>query len=325
MMSLLRARIKRGVVPRSRAKRSEDAGDTSAMEGESTVDKLQGMSLRDQDECDDEASSRLTPEAETQDVVALPIHSDQPMDDMDDRAIASPAPVRSGLRPPVLPTPESAAIAAKRAQLQAALRDRPRWMARPEPVVEPVDSVPEIEAESVEETPIDFSEATLPEETTDATIVSYSPPDWKEVFGTLDDADESDSDSEDAIEDAVGASEVAEAEALPEPDDLPYASDEPVAEAEEPAYVDLTFDIDEPETAASENAEADLASDDDEPQHVFAEPPALLESPAAQEARRRFRAAYDLYRAPQPMAPLDAAEEPATHQRDDEAGYQPDH
>jgi hypothetical protein len=332
-MSLLRVKRKRGVVPRNRAKRSEDADDTSSMEGESTVDKLQGMSLRDQDERDDEASGRLTPESEALDVMALPFHSDQPdadQDDTDDKGTLSEAPTRSGLRPPALPTPESAAIAAKRAQLQAALRDRPRWMARPVPepvpVVAPLDSVPEIEPEAVDddETPVDFSEATLAEESSDTAIIPYNSPDWKAVFGTLD-AAETDSDSGHEIEEAE-AIDPGDAAALPEPDDLPYASDEPVADAApEPAYVDLTFDIDEPEAATAESAEADLPSDDDEPQHVFAEPPGLFESPAAQEARRRFREAYDLYRAPQPMAVRDTAEESAANQHEDEAGYSSSH
>ena len=114
-MSLLRVRRKRGVVPRNRAKRSEDADDTIAMEGESTVDKLQGMSLRDQDESDDDSSSRLTPEAEAQEVVALSFHSDRSdadQDDTADKGTNSQTAARSGLRPPALPPPESAAIAA---------------------------------------------------------------------------------------------------------------------------------------------------------------------------------------------------------------------
>jgi hypothetical protein len=329
-MSLLRVRRKRGVVPRNRAKRSEDADDTIAMEGESTVDKLQGMSLRDQDESDDDSSSRLTPEAEAQEVVALSFHSDRSdadQDDTADKGTNSQTAARSGLRPPALPTPESAAIAAKRAQLQAALRDRPRWMARPAPEPAPVDSVPEIELEAVDETPVELSEATLPEElpedTSDSAIIPYSPPDWKAVFGTLEEAAENESDSDRGTEEAETV-ESADAMVLPEPDDLPYASDEPVAEAAaEPAYVDLTFDVDEPEEVPAESAEADLASDDDEPQHVFAEPPVLFESPAAQEARRRFRAAYELYRAPQAIAVRDAAEGSAANQQEDDGSAYP--
>ncbi len=333
-MSLLRVRRKRGVVPRNRAKRSEDADDTIAMEGESTVDKLQGMSLRDQDERDEEASSRLTPESEAEDVVALPFRSDEPdggQDDTDDTGMVCEAPARSGLRPPALPTPESAAIAAKRAQLQAALRDRPRWMARPAPepapVVEPVDAIPEIEPEADEETPADLTGMALSDDTSDTAIIPYSPPDWKAVFGTIEDTAETESDSGHEIDDEAATIELADAAVLPEPDDLPYATDEPVAEEiAEPAYVDLTFDIDEPEVVAAEGAEADIASDDDdEPQHVFAEPPGLLESPAAQEARRRFRAAYDLYRAPQPLAVRDAAEEPASDQHEGAAAYSSSH
>jgi hypothetical protein len=300
------------------------------MEGESTVDKLQGMSLRDQDERNDEESSRLTPESEAQDVVALPFQPDAGQDDTDDRGTVSQATARSGLRPPALPTPESAAIAAKRAQLQAALRDRPRWMARPDPepapVVAPVDMKPEIEPEADEETPVDLTGMALSDDTSDTAILPYSPPDWKAVFGTIEDAAETGSDSGHEIDEAETI-EPDDAAVLPEPDDLPYANDEPVAEeAAEPAYVDLTFDMDEPEVVMAESAEAEIAiDDDDEPQHVFAEPPALLESPAAQEARRRFRAAYDLYRAPQPLAASDAAEEPATDRHESAAGYSSSH
>ncbi|MET0483136.1 MAG: hypothetical protein ABWZ27_09520 [Aestuariivirgaceae bacterium] len=279
------------------------------------MDKLEGMSLRDQDEHDDEASSRLTPESEAQDAGAPPFHSDQPNLSSDD--LEAPAAARSKLRPPTLPTPESAAIAAKRAQLQAALRDRPRWMARPAAVEEPAREVAEIEPEPAEETPIDFAEAPLGEETTDATIMNYSPPNWKDVFGTLDEADSA---AEQEIAETA-ADEPADDLELPEPDDLPFAIDEPVDEiSAEPAYADLTFDIGEPE--AAEGAEAEPASDDDdEPQHVFAEPPDLFDSAAAQEARRRFREAYDLYRGPQPHAPHELAEEPAAHRHEEAARY----
>ena len=119
-----------------------------------------------------------------------------------------------------------------------------------------MDSVPEIELAAVDETPVELSEATLPEElpedTSDGAIIPYSPPDWKAVFGTLEEAAENRSDSDRGTEEAETV-ESADAMVLPEPDDLPYASDEPVAEAAaEPAYVDLTFDVDEPEEAPAE-------------------------------------------------------------------------
>jgi hypothetical protein len=47
-----------------RTKRSTDA-DASVMEGSPTVEKLQGMSLRDQDDRDIETSSHPTPEADS--------------------------------------------------------------------------------------------------------------------------------------------------------------------------------------------------------------------------------------------------------------------
>ena len=155
-------------------------------------------------------------------------------------------------------------------------RDRPRWMARPAPGLPPVDSVPEIEPAAVDETPVELSEATLPEElpedTSDSAIIPYSPPDWKAVFGTLEEAAENRSDSDRGTDEGETV-ESADVMVLPEPDDLPYASDEPLAEARPSRMPIYTFDVDEPEEAPAESAEADLASDDDGPQHVFAEPP----------------------------------------------------
>jgi hypothetical protein len=337
-MSLLRVKRKRGIVPRNRGKRSKDVDDASVNEGSQTVEQPKGMSLRDQDEREAETSSRLTPESEAQDVIAIPRQSNELDADQEDEdganataVAAEPSPARSGSRlPPALPTPESAAIAAKRAQLQAALRDRPRWMARPVPAAAPLfattdsvaasdsDSAPQAEPDSAgADTPVALP--ALPEDTSETAIIPYSPPDWKAVFGNYEDASEADSDSDREV-DSIEPTGHDHAVSLAEPDDLPFASDEPPAEAAaEPAYIDLPFDEDETEAAATESAEsAPSSEDDDEPQHVFAEPPSLLDSPAAQEARRRFRAAYDLYRAPT----MDAlAEEPAPDHQESQGPY----
>lgn len=127
------------MAPRDRnTGRSRDADSATVMEGSPTVEKLQGMSLRDQDERETDTSSGPTPDSEVKEWMPLPSQSDA--SDSDGDAAAAPAsssasvPAGSAPRPlPVLPSAESAAIAAKRAQLQAALRDRPRWMARSVP------------------------------------------------------------------------------------------------------------------------------------------------------------------------------------------------
>ena len=62
-MSVLRVKRRRGVAPRIRTKRSTDADSASVMEGSPSVEKLQGMSLRDQDDRGTATSSQPTPEA----------------------------------------------------------------------------------------------------------------------------------------------------------------------------------------------------------------------------------------------------------------------
>jgi hypothetical protein len=278
------------------------------MEGDPTVETLQGMSLRDQDERDIETWSRSTPESEAQNVTPLPSQSDSSQSDASgsDGEAASESGSASALslarstpRPlPAMPTPESAAIAAKRAQLQAALRDRPRWMARPVPPSAPIGQ-PADPVEASE--PVSRAEATpdSPDAMGEATLSPYSPPDWKAVFGDHEET-AAERDADDQGEHEVAPTEPVEAEALPEPN-LPYVSDDAAAETDgEAGYFDLFYADQETEAAQPERPEdaAQSLGDDDEPQHVFAEPPSLLDSPAAQEARRRFRAAYDLYRTP---------------------------
>ena len=302
-MSVLRVKRRRGVAPRIRTKRSTDADSASVMEGSPTVEKLQGMSLRDQDDRDTETSSHPTPEADF-DMIPLPFRSDESDSHGDAEATPLSVPAapaqRSQPRPsPTSPSTESAAIAAKRAQLQAALRDRPRWMARP---IQASSAV----AESVEASPpaaVAEPMPELPEEMPDAMIRPFSPPDWKAVFGDQEeDAAERDADNgEDAAQERPSEEpDTVEAEAPLAPN-LSYLGGDAPAEADtEPGLFDLTYG--DPETAdkAPERMEDEARSlgDDDEPQHVFVEPPSLAESPAAQEARRLFRAAYDLYRPP---------------------------
>src|SRR5262245_59296244 len=240
-MSVLRVRRRRGVAPRNRANLSKDADRASVMEGSRTVEKPLGMSLRDQDESDIETSSRLTPESEEQDVIALPNGSDSSdnsgKDEDEAAAIAAPAamPVHSAPWPaPPVTTPESAAIAAKRAQLQAALRDRPRWMARP------ITSAPLAQAAEPAEAnqPVTVAEAPaeMPGKMPDQTISPYSPPDWKAVFGDHEEvATEDEIEHEDASDEP---SEQVEAEALDEPE-LPYLGDTPSETATEQAFADL--------------------------------------------------------------------------------------
>jgi hypothetical protein len=300
------------VAPRDRnTGRSRDADSATVMEGSPTVEKLQGMSLRDQDERETDTSSGPTPDSEVKEWMPLPSQSDA--SDSDGDAAAAPAsssasvPAGSAPRPlPVLPSAESAAIAAKRAQLQAALRDRPRWMARPAPASAPIGKP----GQQVETSPpADLAAAAptpspeLPEETPDATISPYSPPDWKTVFGDHEEAAADHSSEEEREHEAPSTepSDPVEVEAAPEPN-LPYVSEDAPAESDsEPDYFDLSYEDQESEAAAPERTEDEVQSfgDDDEPQHVFVEPPSLLDSPAALEARRRFRAAYDLYRSPQ--------------------------
>jgi hypothetical protein len=297
------------VAPRNRTGRSTDADSATVMEGSPTVEKLQGMSLRDQDEREMDTSSGPTPDSEVRDLIPLLSQSDGSESDGEGAtaAASSSASVqaRPASRPLPLPTAESAAIAAKRAQLQAALRDRPRWMARPVPSSPPVgnpgqplDTSPP--ADLVAAAPAPSPE--LPEETPKATISPYSPPDWKTVFGDHEEA-AADHSSEKEREDEAAPkepSDPAEVEAAPEPN-LPRSSDDAAAESDsEPGYFDLSYEDQESEAAAPERSEDEVQSfgEDEEPQHVFVEPPSLLDSPAAQEARRRFRAAYELYRSP---------------------------
>ena len=297
-MSVLRVKRRRGVAPRIRTKRSTDADSASVMEGSPTVEKLQGMSLRDQDDRDTETSSHPTPEADF-DMIPLPFRSDESDSHGDAEATPLSVPAapaqRSQPRPsPTSPSTESAAIAAKRAQLQAALRDRPRWMARP---IQASSAV----AESVEASPpaaVAEPMPELPEEMPDAMIRPFSPPDWKAVFGDQEeDAAERDADNgEDAAQERPSEEpDTVEAEAPLAPN-LSYLGGDAPAEADtEPGLFDLTYG--DPETAdkAPERMEDEARSlgDDDEPQHVFVEPPSLAEfagGPGGQAAfPRRLR------------------------------------
>lgn len=328
-MSVLRVKRRRGVAPRIRTKRSTDADSASVMEGSPTVEKLQGMSLRDQDDRDTETSSHPTPEADF-DMIPLPFRSDESDSHGDAEATPLSVPAapaqRSQPRPsPTSPSTESAAIAAKRAQLQAALRDRPRWMARP---IQASSAV----AESVEASPpaaVAEPMPELPEEMPDAMIRPFSPPDWKAVFGDQEeDAAERDADNgEDAAQERPSEEpDTVEAEAPLAPN-LSYLGGDAPAEADtEPGLFDLTYG--DPETAdkAPERMEDEARSlgDDDEPQHVFVEPPSLAESPAAQEARRRFRAAYDLYRPPYAGSTAEEAQAQAQDHHQGEPAYPAD-
>ena len=88
-----------------------------------------------------------------------------------------------------------------------------------------MDSVPEIELAAVDETLSGSRKQHCPRNcprTSDGAIIPYSPPDWKAVFGTLEEAAENRSDSDRGTEEAETV-ESADAMVLPEPDDLPYA------------------------------------------------------------------------------------------------------
>ena len=97
------------------------------------MDKLQGMSLRDQDESDDDSSSRLTPgiggAGGGRAVISLGSVGRRP-GRPDRQGTNSQTAARSGLRPPALPTPESAAIAAKRGFRQRSATARAGWHGR---------------------------------------------------------------------------------------------------------------------------------------------------------------------------------------------------
>ena len=155
-MSVLRVKRRRGVAPRIRTKRSTDADSASVMEGSPTVEKLQGMSLRDQDD-------RGTSDIE-------PTPSDRDGEFLRHRNRARRRPRH---RPRVPPSPPSG-----RSFRPPCATGRAGWPVRFRPssaVAEPVGASPP--AAVAEPTP------ELPEEMPDAMIRPYSPPDWKAVFG----------------------------------------------------------------------------------------------------------------------------------------------
>ena len=380
-MSVLRVKRKRAQTPKNGSKRTKDGDAADAMKESETVEKPEGRSARDQSGREGQKPGRqMSPE--------LADRQDGPRAEAGDDVAEKARWVQHAM--PALPTPESAAIAAKRAQLQAALRDRPRWMARPAPAAAAMEPPPvqpepdpavetvgklrvlsvEIVPNSPETAPEPAAEPYLVERTVldddvmsfdsrdeeDVTITPYSPPSWKasidnyaqstaqrlrrhEPVAFIDHAqadaisrDEEPADEASYVEDAFvspvhpqdhASEDSGEDEEPPHVFAEPPAMFEPrrnrtPAEFEEPS-ADFEESPAEFEQSAAEY-EHPAAEFEATPQ-VFAEPSAMFERPrvrdtaAMQEARRRFLAAYDVYRSPNPLPganeePQELAEDP---------------